>query len=361
MNFEFQSCAYNDVDEEGLCMPFYNCVNGVMVTTPNNPYTFNGTVPIINYKMFRKCPGDLLCCPKSMKYRANAIPPESMPADPEWKNCGHRNSGVRVKHVNVPGKHTVAQFGEFPWTIAFFETFENNGTTNATYQFAGSLIHPRIVLSTAHNFLKKNLSHMFARAGEWDLSTENEILPHQDRNIVDIKTYEFDYAIGANDISLVVLEKEFTISEHIRTVCLARTGQSFIDECKLIGWGKDSFNDMHLSHLAKKVTLTTVELEECQKKLRRSALGPAFMLDPSQICASGNEVEDSCPGDGGAALVCPEDDVFYQYGITSWGIGCANQYPGVYTKIPYFRSWIDLEFRRNEWDNSYYVNSLEYD
>lgn len=47
--------------------------------------------------------------------------------------------------------------------------------------------------------------------------------------------------------------------------------------------------------------------------------------------------KDSCQGDSGGPLTADGT----QYGIVSWGYGCAKpQYPGVYTNVATLRSWI---------------------
>lgn len=36
-----------------------------------------------------------------------------------------------------------------------------------------------------------------------------------------------------------------------------------------------------------------------------------------------------------------------QTGIVSWGIGCSNGVPGVYTNVGLMRDWIDFELGEN--------------
>ena len=62
----------------------------------------------------------------------------------------------------------------------------------------------------------------------------------------------------------------------------------------------------------------------------------------SEICAGGND-QDACDGDGGAPLVCEgASGRWYVVGLVAWGEGCGKPgVPGVYTRVDYFRDFID--------------------
>jgi len=51
---------------------------------------------------------------------------------------------------------------------------------------------------------------------------------------------------------------------------------------------------------------------------------------------------DTCYGDSGSPVLYRHSDASITiFGITSWGVGCArDRYPGVYTKVSFFLSWI---------------------
>ena len=57
------------------------------------------------------------------------------------------------------------------------------------------------------------------------------------------------------------------------------------------------------------------------------------------FCAGTKEGgKDACQGDSGGPAIFQNELV----GATSWGIGCGQAtYPGVYTDVAIYRSWID--------------------
>jgi len=66
-------------------------------------------------------------------------------------------------------------------------------------------------------------------------------------------------------------------------------------------------------------------------------------LTDNMLCAGTRECgKDSCQGDSGGPLVCKQGDTWLQYGIVSFGDGCAQpNTPGVYTDVVNLLSWIE--------------------
>lgn len=74
-----------------------------------------------------------------------------------------------------------------------------------------------------------------------------------------------------------------------------------------------------------------------------SGYGSAYIAS-SMVCA-GTPGKDSCQGDSGGPLVVRQGGTSLQLGITSWGIGCGGSYPGVYSRVAAFSSWIGRQVR----------------
>ncbi|VVC27187.1 Peptidase S1, PA clan,Serine proteases, trypsin domain,Peptidase S1A, chymotrypsin family [Cinara cedri] len=286
------------------------------------------------------------------------------------EKCGKWNKyGVGYKITG--GKDNEAEFSEFPWMAVIFNT-DPYMQDKKEYLCSGSLIHPKVVLTVAHyfspRFTKKNISeeNLIIRAGEWDLKTEPELIPHQDRRVSKIIIHEdFVYLNVHNDVALILLTEPFTQRSNVGTICLPPQGFQFYDHrCQVSGWGGNSVFDTPNLYQAilKKIDVPIIPHKICEEKLRHTRLGVHFQLHNSFICAGGEIGKDACKGDGGGPLMClipgrPEQ--FYQAGIVSWGIGCNNENPGVYASVAIFRGWIDRQITNLGLDKTYYDENYD--
>ncbi|KAM9678233.1 serine protease 48-like [Trichechus inunguis] len=77
--------------------------------------------------------------------------------------------------------------------------------------------------------------------------------------------------------------------------------------------------------------------------------GSEPVIKEDMICAGNtNSMKDSCKGDSGGPLSCLIDNVWIQIGLVSWGIGCGQTLPGVYTSVIYYQKWINATISRAE-------------
>merc|ERR1712176_1041943 len=79
-----------------------------------------------------------------------------------------------------------------------------------------------------------------------------------------------------------------------------------------------------------------VENSDCQS-------WSSLRIIDTMVCAGFREGGvDSCQGDSGGPLVCQSGGSFVLQGVTSHGIGCAEENrPGVYTRMSEFTTWTE--------------------
>ncbi|KAF5276066.1 hypothetical protein FQA39_LY00862 [Lamprigera yunnana] len=341
------------------CVRYFNCDSTTKMIIASEDYDGSGLIDIRFGN--NNCDNYLdVCCgippggvPPEVTQRPDEvtpIPPTLAPNTPSF--CGIRNTnGVDFK---ITGNHDgEAEFGEFPWMCVILK---KTPTADGTSAVCGcSLIAPNVILTGAHCVENIKSSDIKIRAGEWDTQTERERYVYQERDIKQVITHEgFKLNNLFNDVALLVLETPFDKALHIGTICLPQYGTVFNSkECFASGWGKDVFGQKgRYQVILKKIQLPTVPRNKCENDLRKTRLGPKFYLHQSFICAGGETGKDTCTGDGGSPLVCPDPanpKRYYQAGIVAWGIGCGQEnIPGVYVDVASFRNWIDGHMARLE-------------
>jgi len=96
-----------------------------------------------------------------------------------------------------------------------------------------------------------------------------------------------------------------------------------------------TFADTGPNNVLRQVVLPTISLDACRRTLM-------YYLTDNMLCAGDmHGGKDTCWGDSGGPLVCKQGDHWWQYGITSWGDGCAQKdSPGVYADVVNLMPWI---------------------
>ncbi|KFB34778.1 AGAP010730-PA-like protein [Anopheles sinensis] len=251
--------------------------------------------------------------------------------------CGQTNEDGLF--YNLHSNETVAQYGEFPWVV--FISTVNKTETSSTFVCGGTLIHPRHVLTTAHNVEGK--SNLIARFGEWDIGSDKEPYPHQEITVDKIIIHpHYSRSPIKNDIALLALKTRVQYQVHIQPICLPEETDEFDGErCISNGWGSVEGS---YARIMKKISLPVVPRAKCQRMLQFAGLGPLYRLPEGFMCAGGETNVDTCKGDGGSPLACRRpDDSFVLAGIVSWGIACGgHNRPGAYVAVNKYVSWINI-------------------
>ncbi|KAH8347664.1 hypothetical protein KR084_000021 [Drosophila pseudotakahashii] len=289
------------------------------------------------------------CCAVDEQVDESESPYVAKLADFKYKNCGYSNpQGLIPDNDKFNYTEDISIFGEFPWMVGIF-------TGRQSFLCGGTLIHPRLVVTSSHNVINETVDTLVARAGDWDLNGLNEPFAHQGSRIKEIIMHpEFDQHRLFNDIALLLLDEPIVLAPHIQPLCLPPPqspeviNQLLSATCYSTGWGAKQADSDKLENVLKRLNLPVVEHDECQARLRNTRVSTRFRLRPSFICAGGDG-KDTCKGDGGSPLFCTmpgERDRYQLVGIVSWGVECGvEDIPAVYTNVPYLRNWIDEKIR----------------
>jgi len=261
--------------------------------------------------------------------------------------AARRRGSTRI--VNPALVDGLAKEGEFPWMVAVLDS------TSKNLLCGGTLVDEYVVLTAAHCVTGKAPSSITARVGEWDASsTTGELYPSTDLAVRQVLVHPSYYAPGVfNDVALLLLATAADTSRpNIGVSCLPIGGDTFhMDDCLVLGWGKENFNAAGVSAVLRKTRVPIVPHAKCEVALQAARLGPRFRLHESFLCAGGLVGRDACTGDGGGPLLCPlggNAGQWIQVGVVSWGLGCGAAVPGVYADVQRLSSWIDEEITKED-------------
>ncbi|NXE58117.1 TRY3 protein, partial [Casuarius casuarius] len=134
-----------------------------------------------------------------------------------------------------------------------------------------------------------------------------------------------------NDIMLIKLASSVAYSADIQAIALPSACVEAGTECLISGWGNTVSSGSSYPEIVQCLQAPVLSDQACQNAY-------PGQISSNMVCVGFLEGgKDSCQGDSGGPVVC---DGALQ-GIVSWGIGCALKgYPGVYTKVCNYVSWI---------------------
>ncbi|XP_077469750.1 urokinase-type plasminogen activator-like [Stigmatopora argus] len=253
--------------------------------------------------------------------------------------CGEK-SERRLQKI-VGGSFIAAR--SQPWVAAIFQR-------RSKFLCGGSLIAPCWLLTAAHCFPDgegTNLQYLSVFLGKSAINetdsineqkfTVEKLILHQGYDLLNDNHYN-------NDIALLKIKGSngggcATRSESVRTVCLPppHTRLPAGSQCTIAGFGWESNGVQQYSQYLKEARVNLLSESHCQKNSEYTNL-----LTDNMLCAAGPDWSaDACGGDSGGPLVCESSGRLFQFGIVSWGIGCAKKNnPGVYTQLTNYNKWI---------------------
>lgn len=220
--------------------------------------------------------------------------------------------------------------GTYPFMVAIVQ--RGNDSFNGQY-CGGSLISETWVLSAAHCFVGESASNVEVVIGRHDL-TSNAGVRIGARSIVIHPDYN-DRTTN-NDVALVELSQPYSGE----TIALPPDA-SFETPGRTataIGWGNTEANRSKAARANWPTNLQEVDLRLGSNDDCRAHYGSDYRAN-TMLCAGGAGF-DTCQGDSGGPLFITTAGGWTQVGITSWGDGCGQSWPGIYTRVSTFVPWV---------------------
>jgi hypothetical protein len=162
---------------------------------------------------------------------------------------------------------------------------------------------------------------LFALCGAVNLQARSALDNSQESRVARIVLHP-DYSATrlTDDIAVLLTETPFNYTEHISQVCLPKPGlkaaghKSGLERCVAVGHGLDGVDEVEgFSTYSPKLSQVVVPLwnsAACQDTLNSQHFEPShnisWRISPSHLCAGGEEGRDTCKGDGGGPLLCPD-------------------------------------------------------
>jgi len=202
----------------------------------------------------------------------------------------------------------------------------------------GSLISPHWVLTAAHclvnesNGNPKETTGKTIGIGSYNLNTMTH---YKVKSFILHPSFNKDTL--DNDIALVELNKNVTnitpISYNTSHTLSVGT------QTKIAGWGNMSTSANLYPNDLREALTPILDFNKCNSNYDGE-------MTSNMLCAGYFiSTRDSCDGDSGGPLII--DNTLT--GIISWGYNCAEDgYPGVYTKVQNYKSWISTYIGNND-------------
>ncbi|EDW83049.2 uncharacterized protein Dwil_GK22647 [Drosophila willistoni] len=261
-------------------------------------------------------------------------------------NCGADSTSDKIYNGNDTA------IDEFSWMVILVYV-DRKG--NRHFDCGGSLINNLYVLTAAHCVIETEERRLVnVRVGEYDMSKPIDcvrgvcnpaIVEVQVKESILHPQYDDDNENLHHDIALLRLNQSIELNQYVQPVCLPITKASppiLPGEFLVVsGWGCTLQNQP--SNIKQRLSVGANDHQTCVERFASAG----NTLIPSQICAGGEFLHDSCKGDSGGPLMRQGyQGVWYQEGVVSFGKGCGLRgWPGIYTRVAHYTNWIQDTIR----------------
>jgi len=261
-----------------------------------------------------------------------ALVGSALAAAPDDANCGKTpvapSQGNRMEEGRIVGGKEATPYS-WPWQVQI--------RYNGGHFCGASLLSRDWILSAAHCFQGYSASSFSFRFGRHTKTGTSE--PYEQIASASQVIMHESYSSSTlnNDVAVIRITPTVTYSTAVQPVCLPAQSTELAEgeNVHITGWG--SVQGTCCSTVLKQVMVPIIGRTKCN-----TAAYYGGSITTGMICA-GLEAggRDSCQGDSGGPLVAHKNNKWEQFGVVSWGSGCAGAFkPGVYSNVIHYKSWI---------------------
>ncbi|XP_051016542.1 serine protease 52-like [Acomys russatus] len=244
--------------------------------------------------------------------------------------CGRGISGRSQQWENISAimGGEPANITQFPWHVGIMHY--------GNHLCGGTILNEWWILTASHCFDQTNNSNLVIIHGKDDLNSTKLVYDKVNKLITHPK---YDDLLLDNDIALLLLESPLNLSINSRVpICISEVSDLVAwSNCWVVGWGvTNTSSPKDKSAKLRKVQVELFRTDWCSLVVS--------LVTKNMLCAGSRTArKDACQGDSGGGLFCNKKKnitTWYQVGIVSWGMGCGQNLPGIYTKVSGYLKWI---------------------
>uniref|UniRef100_A0A182PBP8 Peptidase S1 domain-containing protein n=1 Tax=Anopheles epiroticus TaxID=199890 RepID=A0A182PBP8_9DIPT len=260
---------------------------------------------------------------------------------PTRLTCGKR----RVKTIHLVQNGIDAKPGHWPWHAAIF----HRNADQLNYACGGSIIDEKTILTAAHCVFLANgllpVNRISVHLGRIHLQEISEYV--QEHTVQEVVVHpKYNSSRFANDIALIKLTDNITMSQFVQPVCLwtMDKNQDLIvgKNGTLVGFGLNEHDVV--SEQLKQAPIGVVDALTCIKSDRLSF---GNQLTSEMFCGGGRKNISACNGDSGGGLFFNVEGKWFVRGVVSFipfrkrtGLCDASKYTA-FVDVAKYLGWID--------------------